>query len=361
MVDNAIALQVQGPDFANSFNEGAAASQNRQLNSLRMDSARQDMAQSREEHGRKQALEMMSLMGSIGLGTMGGDINGQADPEKWEQGLDYLDSLGAGLETAPYRGKPQMAKLLVDASITAAERIKMARDDRDFQLSLAEFQRKLDEGNTSKVPAGYQRTDTGMTFVPGGPADPKNPLNTKKTTGPNLSVTAQKELFEADEAVQSGGAVIGALDKALELNDQALSGPMAGTIGKVGSWMGVDSAVATEELKNLVTSQALDQLKTTFGAMPTEGERKILLEIQGSVDQAPEVRKRIFERAKAMAERRIEFSKQKAARLRSGEYFSEGPGDGQPALSNTDGAAGRKEIGGVTYEQDENGDWFEVE
>ena len=57
--------------------------------------------------------------------------------------------------------------------------------------------------------------------------------------------------------------------------------------------------------------------------------------IQGSVNQAPEVRKRIYERAKAAAERRVKFSSSKAERLRSGEYFSESPGDA-PA-SQTDG------------------------
>ncbi len=151
------------------------------------------------------------------------------------------------------------------------------------------------------------------------------------------------------------------MDKALELNDQALSGPGAGTLGKVGSWVGVDSAVATEDPKNIVTAQALENLKATFGGMPTEGERKILLEIQGSVDQAPEVRKGIYERAKALAARRIEFSKKKAAQLRSGEYFSEQSPDAAADETADDAAKMRQVIDGVTYEQDETGEWYEVE
>jgi hypothetical protein len=90
--------------------------------------------------------------------------------------------------------------------------------------------------------------------------------------------------------------------------------------------VGDANSVNTQELKNLVTSQALDQLKATFGAMPTEGERKILLEIQGSVTQSREVRKRIFERAKAAVERRVKYNQSKAEGLRSGEYFQEGYG-----------------------------------
>jgi hypothetical protein len=39
--------------------------------------------------------------------------------------------------------------------------------------------------------------------------------------------------------------------------------------------------VATEELDKTVIGSALTQMKTIFGANPTEGERKILLDMQG--------------------------------------------------------------------------------
>src|SRR5687767_886349 len=109
MADNSIALRVEGPNFGNSFAQGQEAGQQRQMNSMQM-----QMAQ--KEQGREEALQLMNLMGSIGLGAMGGNIEGEADPAKWEEGLDYLDSMGIGLETQKYRGKPQMARMLVDAS-----------------------------------------------------------------------------------------------------------------------------------------------------------------------------------------------------------------------------------------------------
>lgn len=303
MADNSIALQVDAPDFGNSFSRGAAQAQDRQINSMKM-----DMAQ--KEQGREDAMELMNLMGSIGLGSMGGDINGQADPAKWEQGLDYLDSLGVGLETQRYRGKPQLARMLVDASISAADRLKMARDDRDFALALQKFDQDLNQQQ--------EATDLRREGLDIQRQRLENTQN-KKTP---LSATAQKELFEADESIEAGTSVLSALDRALELNDKAYAGPMADARGWASSQFGSEGGVATQDLKNIVTTQALDNLKAVFGGMPTEGERKILLEIQGSVDQAPEVRKGIFERAKVLAEKRIAFNRKKATALRSGDYFT---------------------------------------
>lgn len=146
----------------------------------------------------------------------------------------------------------------------------------------------------------------------------------EKPTGGAPSPTIAKEIFESDEGVQAGQNVITALDQALTLNQTAWDGPAADFGTQAGALFGDANSVDTQQLKNLVTAQALDQLKATFGGMPTEGERKILLDIQGSVTQPREVRQRIFERAKAAAEKRIKFNQEKAAGLRSGAYFEEG-------------------------------------
>lgn len=157
----------------------------------------------------------------------------------------------------------------------------------------------------------------------------------EKPTGGIPSPTIAKEIFEADEGVMAGQNVISALDQAIALNQTAWDGPVADLGTQVGALFGDASSVDTQQLKNLVTAQALDQLKATFGAMPTEGERKILLEIQGSVNQPREVRDRIFKRAREAAERRIKFNQEKAAGLRSGEYFDPGFG-ADPATGSDD-------------------------
>lgn len=154
--------------------------------------------------------------------------------------------------------------------------------------------------------------------------------------------TIAKEIFEADEGAQAGQNVITALDQALTLNDTAWDGPLADLGSSTTALLGKKddpttlAAVQTQELKNLVTANALESLKATFGAAPTEGERKILLEVQGSINQPRDVRKRIFERAKVAAERRLKFNQERGNALRGGSYFDPGyspvgGGDGGPA------------------------------
>lgn len=140
-----------------------------------------------------------------------------------------------------------------------------------------------------------------------------------------LSATAQKELFEADEMVQASRNALGMLREAKRLNQTAYSGigakPRAVIASNLG--MGAGGADDTINLDNLMTGQALESLKATFGSMPTEGERKILLEIQASADKTPSQRKAILDRAEQAAQRRIKFNEKKANALRSGTYFTE--------------------------------------
>jgi hypothetical protein len=142
--------------------------------------------------------------------------------------------------------------------------------------------------------------------------------------------TIAKEIFEADEGAQAGQNVIAALDKALEINATAWDGPLADLGSSTTALLGKKddpttlAAVQTQELKNLVTANALESLKATFGAAPTEGERKILLEVQGSINQPRAVREAIFKRAKAAAERRLKFNQERGSALRGGGYFDPG-------------------------------------
>jgi hypothetical protein len=171
-------------------------------------------------------------------------------------------------------------------------------------------------------PPALTEVSPGATLVDKN--DPTRAVFTAPRPAQNLSVAERKEVFDSDAAAQAGEGAIMTLRKALELNDKAYSGLVAGTRGYLTSLYGAEGGQATEELNNLVTAQALDQLKATFGAAPTEGERKILLDIQGSTSQASKVRKKIWERAIEMAQRRVNFNKAQSEAIRSGQYFKSG-------------------------------------
>lgn len=237
---------------------------------------------------------------------------------------DLVDMANAGFMSEAwdeFRSKPEPAKPIeVNGQLIDPNTYEVIGDYRT-----------VEPPETPKPPSGYQYgSDGALTYIPGGPADPKN-----KRGGGMPSATLQKEMFETDESILAGQNVLGALDRALELNKEGQS--RSGWGADIGATIGANVPdffpglggnqqmdANTLELKNLVTAQALDQLKATFGAMPTEGERKILLEIQGSVDQPREVREAIFRRARAAAEKRLAFNRKKAEALRSGQYFDEG-------------------------------------
>jgi hypothetical protein len=145
-------------------------------------------------------------------------------------------------------------------------------------------------------------------------------------TKTQLSASAQKELFEADELAQASANAVGMLKEALTLNNKAYSGYGAKERAILRSNLpgNDDAADATINLDNLMTGQALESLKAVFGGMPTEGERKILLDMQASADKTPKQRKAILDRAVQAAERRLKFNKSKADALRKGSYFTDG-------------------------------------
>jgi hypothetical protein len=157
----------------------------------------------------------------------------------------------------------------------------------------------------------------------------------------------QKELLESDDTVTSSKSVIGLLNQALTLNDAAYSGYGAKGRAVVRSNLPGESpeANATIDLDNIMTSQALESLKAIFGGMPTEGERKILLDMQASADKTPAQRKSIIDRAVKAAENRSTFSNQKAKAIRGGTYLTEGFGvpeqdaPAAPSLPSSDAIA----------------------
>lgn len=149
-----------------------------------------------------------------------------------------------------------------------------------------------------------------------------------------MSVTLQKELIESDDVIQSSNAVVDILGQAKTLNSKAYSGYGAKARAVLASNLPGDNkgADATIDLDNMMTGQGLESLKSIFGAAPTEGERKILMDMQASADKTPAQREAIMDRAIGAAKRRGSFADNKAKAIRDGTYLTQGvPAAPQPA------------------------------
>lgn len=151
-----------------------------------------------------------------------------------------------------------------------------------------------------------------------------------------LTAVDKKAILDADELVQANQQAINNLQGIVAgkpgetLNDRAGTGYFANTQSFLArndptGFFDDKKGQATTELNNVVLGNTLGQLKTIFGAAPTEGERAVLRDLEASVDKTPEERKAIIARAISVAQARLDFNKQRADELRGGIYYK--PGD----------------------------------
>jgi hypothetical protein len=177
----------------------------------------------------------------------------------------------------------------------------------------------------------------------------------KNADAGKLDATTMKEIAETDDYITQTRAALTSLNRAVTLNDQAYSGAGAQTRADivnntVGMIAPMPGAIATGELNNTVVAQALQSLRATFGGNPTEGERKILLDVAGSVNRPASERKIIFETAKKAAQARLFINEAKAKALRDGSYYRPGYAPPKPPPD----AAPQPQAGAVDYSKMSN-------
>lgn len=144
-----------------------------------------------------------------------------------------------------------------------------------------------------------------------------------------LEANERKKIMELQDSVQSVESALQTLNEMEKLasDDKTYSGFGAGVRAKIASNLGFggEEADNTVVYDNMATEQALTQLKAIFGGMPTEGERKILLDIQASASKTPAQRKAILANAKKAAMRRLQGYNKQIASITSGSYLQPGP------------------------------------
>ena len=164
-----------------------------------------------------------------------------------------------------------------------------------------------------------------------------------------LTATDKKAILEADDAVMTNQAIIDQLNSIItpdqsgkSLNDRAGYGVTAGAQSWAarndptgGYLFDQEQGQATTDLSNIVLGQALTSLKSIFGAAPTEGERKILVDLQASVDKTPKERESIIKRAISLAQMRLAFNRKRAESLRGETYYK--PGGSPQSITTEDG------------------------
>lgn len=279
------------------------------------------------------------LAKALGSGLAGYQA-GQADKMQTEDTINRQKVLAEAI--GQYGTNPAAAaQMLMQSPSTSDMGMKLYLDDlqyqRDSQSEAAKLAREdanWERDAELKRELARMRTQSNQPYI-----DENGVLVTPK---PKLSATEQKEFFEADDRILAGENSLIGLENALTKNDTAYSGALADErawlTSNVGNLLGKETprADATVSLKNSVVGQALESLKTVFGSMPTEGERKILLELQASVDKTPTQRKEILDRAKIIAQRRLERDRMLQEGLSSGNVYNTSPAQTATAPQGAD-------------------------
>jgi hypothetical protein len=147
---------------------------------------------------------------------------------------------------------------------------------------------------------------------------------------PKISATQEKELFEADDIIRNSQFAAKALTDARKLNPEAAAGFTAPAVTawqrNAPEFLGGDPAAAakTSEYNSIVTGQALDNLRAIFGGNPTEGERKILMDIQAAPTMSVPEREALLARTEQAVMNRQAAAQTKAQSIRSGTFATQG-------------------------------------
>jgi len=216
---------------------------------------------------------------------------------------------------------PDLAEAVRSQGMTGADALRLARDrDEEAKKPPELVTIYNEEGQEQK---GYYAPGT-RDFVPVGGAK----------TMARGTADDRKAMREAEDGVFAADQALTTLKTAAETSPGAYEGYTAGARAAIGNnlpdWAVPDfiaspeASVATRTLDQLTTEGALQQLKSIFGAAPTEGERQILLDIQGASSQPETVRRATYARAQQAIERRKMFNAERASELRGLTYGSNG-------------------------------------
>lgn len=357
----------------------AEAAQTREIRGLQVAKYKRDMTAEEAATAEKQRID--ALIRSAALPISGTDANartGIVGPRPEAAAAigtkPAIDPQALIAQNVPFERVKQLVESQNLGRAKVARTIKgMGPDGREYEYQVDEFGQKVDDGlaqwrapiqvnqgdrqtfvdpyklNTlgqfginqsadSKASTAVQMRGQNMTDARARERlafDASKPQGVK-AQGP-MSVTLQKELLENDDAVMAADSIVKTLTAAKDINKKAYSGYGAKTRAVLASNLtgGTESADATINIDNMMTGQALESLKVVFGGMPTEGERKILLDMQASVDKTPAQREAIMDRAIEAAERRAAYAKGKASAIRNGSYLTEGI----PAIAPSGGGA----------------------
>ena len=198
--------------------------------------------------------------------------------------------------------------------------------DMGFTPGTAAYQRKVDELARLDVLKAQQQLDIQLAQIAATNARTAATQAQTDATSRNaqrLTTTELNMKLESDQAIEKMEQAFADVAEAYRINPNTYAG---GWLDRGSRWLyevaGSDDPkiVNTRRLDNLLGQQALASLKLTFGGNPTEGERAILLELQGIGSKSIEERRQIILRLMDVLDTRLAAERERNAAIASGQY-----------------------------------------
>ena len=206
--------------------------------------------------------------------------------------------------------------------------------DEGLKAGTPEYQKRVQEIGNMNIEGKLAQITASLANV--GTAQANLALNqekfqnqkTQQTKLTPAEVTMKKE---AEDLIASSKQSLADLKQAYALNPNSLAG---GWLDKGQQFLSEAAGskdpviVNTRILNNLLGSQGLAKLKATFGGAPTEGERAILMELEGIGSKTKEERGAIIKRTYKVLQDRTAREQARLDQITSGAYRATSPLEG---------------------------------
>ncbi|MFM7010380.1 MAG: hypothetical protein ACKO0Z_13800 [Betaproteobacteria bacterium] len=206
--------------------------------------------------------------------------------------------------------------------------------DEGLKPGTPEYQKRVEqignmniEGKLAQITASLANMNTAAANL----ALAQNKFENQKQQQTKLSPTEINMKKEAEDTIAVGKQSLADLKQAYALNPNSLAG---GWMDKGQQWLAEAAGskdptiVNTRILNNLLGAQGLAKLKSTFGGNPTEGERAILLELEGIGSKTKEERAAVIKRTYKVLQDKQAREQARLDQINSGAYRSTAPIDG---------------------------------
>lgn len=188
-----------------------------------------------------------------------------------------------------------------------------------YQARVAEIAKE----NVNKLDAQILALTSAATAAQGNLALGREKLDARKEESKKLSPTEMKLKEDTENDLASLDASIGAIGKAYKLNPKTFDNSLPDLAQRKlleAAGSNHPKLLATQELDNVLTGKALSGLREAFGGNPTEGERKILLDVQGLGAKSREARDAILQNAFVAAKAARERKAKRLESINAGLY-----------------------------------------